>query len=197
MLSERFLFLDRDGTINQDNGYVHLIKDFAFVDGVVQFLRIFKNAGFKFIIITNQAGVAKAKFSKIQSDIFSQLVVDKLKKEGIIVESVYSCYHHVEGTIKKYSVDCNCRKPKSGLFFQSEKQFFIDKSHSIMIGNKISDIKAGFGFGLKTGLLVGTDEPDNEVDRFKDNYVNSGKVYTGKNYNALLKTVYKEGKIQC
>lgn len=159
-----YIFLDRDGTLNLDNGYVHRTEDLFFIDGVKEFLSKYKNK-FKFIIITNQAGIAKKKFTLQDMQNFNMILVSKLKEVDIKIEAIYYCPHHVEGLVAKYSISCDCRKPAPGLLKKAASEFDITKSKSLIIGDKFTDILAGYNFGLTKGFLISDDK--NEIDKLE------------------------------
>lgn len=165
-VSKRVAFLDRDGTINQDQGYTYKLNDFKFVTGVIPFLQKLKDRGYNFVIVTNQAGVAKRKFSLSESYAFSNKVKLELEQYGIEIKSILTCPHHPDGTDPLFSKVCTCRKPNGGLILRYILNNSIDYEHSLIVGNKISDMKAGISAGLQNGLLVGRDENEIEIKNF-------------------------------
>ena len=138
------LFLDRDGVINHDYGHVHTWDKFDFIDGSIDALYALSKLKIKIIIVTNQAGIAKGYFTE----------------KNIVVEDYFYCPHHEEGVIPKYKICCNCRKPKSGMFFEARKKYNLDLSECIMIGDKISDIIAAQSAGIKKNFLVNNEDND-------------------------------------
>lgn len=185
MLMQKFLFADRDGTINLDPGYISDIKKFEFIDGVSNFMKLFKTYGYKFIIVTNQGGVAKRKFTQVESIEFSKYVVSQLLNEDIFIEEVFSCFHHPSGEIDNLSKPCSCRKPEPGLFYFAEERFQIDKQRSVILGNKITDIQAGMSFGLKTGFLLTQDPFSSAVSNYRRTLRKDQKLYSAHDYNNL------------
>ena len=151
--SKRYIFFDRDGTINVDDGYSHKLENLIFIDGVIDFMRRYQDL-YEYIIVTNQAGIAKEKFSLEQMHYFNAGLCSQLEEHGIFIKKLYFCPHHPDATIQDLRMDCNCRKPKPGLFEMAAEDFKIDKSQSLVVGDKLSDIKAAHNFGLRKGFLV-------------------------------------------
>lgn len=191
MTQQKFLFADRDGTLNFDPGYISDINKFEFVKGAIDFLRIFQRFGYKFVIVTNQGGVAKGMFTKFESIHFSRHVVNQLALEGIVVEEVFSCFHHPDGVFDNFAGPCSCRKPKPGLFYMAERKFNIDKSKSVVLGNKLSDIKAGMSFGLKTGFLIGEDSQSKTILKYQNTLTKNQVCNVALNYCHLSKHAEK------
>lgn len=126
------VFLDRDGTINKDYGYVFEIEKFEFIEGVIEGLKILSNLGYKLIVITNQSGIARGYYSEEDASKIFNYMKEKLLKEGIVIEKIYYCPHIGD--------NCNCRKPKLELFYKAQKEFDIDFNESYAIGDKIRDL---------------------------------------------------------
>ena len=126
------VFLHRDGTINVDKDYLYKKEDWEFIDGVVDGLQILQNLGYKLIVISNQSGIARGYYTREDADKIFEYMVNELKKYGVIIDKYYYCPH--------IGNDCNCRKPKLGLFYQAQKDFDIDFSKSYAIGDKIRDL---------------------------------------------------------
>lgn len=127
------IFLDRDGTINVDYGYVYKIEDLKFIDGVIEALQILSSLGYKLIIITNQSGIGRAFYSEEEFLKFNEYMLKLLKDNNITIDGVYYCPHGP-------SDDCNCRKPKLKLFYDAIKDFNIDTNNSFVIGDKERDL---------------------------------------------------------
>lgn len=131
-MENKAIFLDRDGTINVEKNYLYKIEEFEFEKGVIEGLKILQNLGFKLIVISNQSGIARGYYTKEQADKLFEYMVEKLEEEGIIISKVYYCPHYEE--------DCNCRKPKLGLFYKAKDELDIDFSKSYAIGDKMRDV---------------------------------------------------------
>lgn len=152
---EKVVFLDRDGTINEEVHYLHRTEDLQFLPGVAEALRLLKEAGFKLVVVTNQAGVARGYYACEDVEHLHAYMNEQLKAQGAEIDAFYYCPHHPDYGIGIYKKTCRCRKPGIGMFEQAEKQFQIDRSHSYMIGDKLLDVEAGINYGV-SGILVGT-----------------------------------------
>lgn len=149
----RAVFLDRDGVIIADTGYIDSIKRVFFLPGVAEGLKKLQEKGFMLVIITNQSGVARGFFSEQTLKGINKNILDRLKIQGVEIEKVYYCPHHPEGKIKEYTLQCDCRKPLPGMILQAARELNIDLGASFLIGDSERDILAGQSAGCKTILL--------------------------------------------
>jgi len=143
------VFLDRDGVINEDFGYVGSTKDFKFRDGIFELLKLLQDLGYTLFIITNQSGIARGYYSKEDFLRLSEWMVEELKKRDIFIKDIAYCPHHPDIT-----GECECRKPKPGMILNLAKKYNIILKDSILIGDKPSDIEAGKNAGIKKLYLV-------------------------------------------
>ncbi len=148
-MKDKAIFLDRDGTIIEDSGYVYRIEELKFIQYVTEGLKKLQDTNYKLIIITNQSGIARGLYSEKDYFLFRDEINKKLKEQGILITSEYFCPHHKEG-IGKYRIDCNCRKPKTGMLEQAAKDFNLNLKDCWMIGDKSKDILAGMNAGCRT-----------------------------------------------
>ena len=149
------LFLDRDGVINRDLSYVGEISRFEFLPGVFEALRMFTSSGYKLIVVTNQVGIAKAKFTLEQyHDELTNWYRDELLREGIKILDVYYCPHHPDAVIENYRKVCNSRKPKPGMLTRAIDNHNLSASESVMVGDRLSDLEAGRLAGIGTTILI-------------------------------------------
>jgi D-glycero-D-manno-heptose 1,7-bisphosphate phosphatase len=153
------IFLDRDGTLNIDYGYVYKIKDFHFIHGVYEALRELKNMGYLLILVTNQSGIARGIFTEDNFLILSQLMNSLLLAERANIDRIYFCPHLRDAPLTKYRKDCSCRKPRSGMFLISKREFNINMTSSYMIGDSLRDLVAANAAGVGHTILVGTGKP--------------------------------------
>lgn len=145
-------FLDRDGTLNVDHGYVHKPDDVKLVDGAKQALHKLVLNGFELIMITNQSGIGRGYFDLDDFHKTNQRLCELLEIEFL---NIYFCPHHPEATVAEYRQDCICRKPKPGLFHQAFSDYpMIKKSDSIMIGDSIRDVQASSDIGIGMSYLL-------------------------------------------
>lgn len=145
------LFLDRDGVINKEKNYLYKIEDFEFIDGVFETCRHFQDLGYLIIIITNQAGIARGKYSKQDFEKLTEWMVEEFKSKNIDIAKVFYCPHHPD-----FSGECECRKPKPGMILQAKREFNINLKNSILVGDKNSDIEAGIRAGVGSNFLITT-----------------------------------------
>lgn len=155
-MGKKAIFLDRDGTINVDHGYVHQIDDFEFIKGVGKALKQLQNKGWLLVLVTNQSGIARGLFSEEQFLQLTEWFDWSLDEDyGVVLDGIYYCPHHPDGQ-GEYKQDCDCRKPKAGMFEQAIKDLGIDPAKSVMVGDKLEDMLAAQNAGVKTKVLVRT-----------------------------------------
>lgn len=138
------VFLDRDGTINVDKGYVHRIEDWEWLPGAVEGIRNLNRAGLPVIVLSNQAGVARGYYDVAAINILHARVDAALKNQGSKIDAYYYCPHHPEFGSNR---NCQCRKPRSGMFFLARDQFNLDLERSYMVGDKMTDVLAAKAAG--------------------------------------------------
>jgi D-glycero-D-manno-heptose 1,7-bisphosphate phosphatase len=137
------VFLDRDGVINFDEGYTHRPETLALLPGVVDELRRLHSLGFLLVVVTNQAGIARGYYTEVDYATFTAHLQSELASHGVLIDAVYSCPHHPDGSVAQYAVECNCRKPKPGMILTAMREMGIDPSQSWLVGDKLSDVQAG------------------------------------------------------
>lgn len=145
---DKAIFLDRDGTINVDFGYVYRTENLEFLPGVIEALQIFQELGYLLIVITNQSGIGRGYFTLEDAELFNQALSQKLKKCGIVISSFFTCPHAPEEK-------CKCRKPSPYLVMEAIKQYKINPDDSYMFGDKNSDVECGKNSGIKSFLITG------------------------------------------
>lgn len=144
------IFIDRDGVVNVDKGYVHKIEDFVPIEENINFIKgLTRDEDFLIFIVTNQAGIARGYYTEDVFLEFQKWVEAYLLKEGLKIEKTYYCPHHVDGVIQKYKKDCDCRKPKAGMLLEAAHEYNLDLGASIFIGDSDSDALAGSAAGCK------------------------------------------------
>jgi len=153
------LFLDRDGIINVDHGYVYKKESFEFKKGIFQLCQQAQKKGYIIIVITNQSGIARGYYSEQDFLVLTQWMKDEFMKQGITISDTFYCPHHPkvkqEGNdLDKYRKECDCRKPKAGLIFSAEKKYHLNLTESIFIGDKYSDMEAAKVAIIPTRLLI-------------------------------------------
>ncbi|WP_394241922.1 D-glycero-beta-D-manno-heptose 1,7-bisphosphate 7-phosphatase [Vibrio astriarenae] len=156
------VFLDRDGVINVDHGYVHDEHDFEYVEGVFEATRKFKEMGYMLVLVTNQSGIARGKFTEDRFISLTQWMDWNFSDNGVEFDGIYYCPHHPEHGIGEYKQDCDCRKPKPGMFNSAKDFLKIDMAKSVMVGDKAEDLMAAEAAGVGTKILVRTGKPVTE-----------------------------------
>ena len=159
-MKNKVIFLDRDGTLNEDYGYVYKEEDFHFIPGVFEALKKLLNLGYKLIVITNQSGINRGLFNEKDLLNLNKYMINELKKNNISIEKIYYCPH-------TDADNCECRKPKLKLFYDAIKQFNVDLSKSYEIGDKIRDLSICDETEVK-GILLG-----NKIENSKYEIVNN------------------------
>ena len=170
---QKAIFLDRDGTINKFVGFLRDIDDFRLLDGVTDAIKKINNSGYLAIVVSNQPVIARGEVSFEQLDEIHNKMETLLGNEGAFLNAIYFCPHHpdkgFEGERPEFKFDCDCRKPKPGMLLKAAKDFNIDLSQSIMIGDDENDVLAGNAAGCKS-FIVG-DRPfrsNISAPRYKD-----------------------------
>lgn len=146
---KRALFLDRDGVINIEKNYVFRVEDFEFTPWIFELCKKYQNEGYLIFVITNQAGIARKIFTESDFFILTDWMIQQFKNQDITITKVFFCPHHPD-----FTGNCDCRKPNAGLIFQAAKEYDIDLPDSILIGDKESDIQAGYNAGIKNCFFV-------------------------------------------
>ena len=139
------VFLDRDGTINSDEGHYYIYKkeDFTFNPGVIEGIKRLNEAGYVVIVVTNQGGVAKGEYTEKEVELLHEYMCSELAKAGAHIDKIYYCPHH--DSISK----CKCRKPSPYMIEKAIEEFDIDKSTSLLIGDGTRDIEAASAAGIR------------------------------------------------
>ena len=155
MEKTKVFFIDRDGVINKEIGYLHEIAKFEFIDGVIESLKYIQNKGFKIIIITNQSGIGRGMYSREKFLELNKWMIDFLSTQGVKILDVFYCPHSPEER-------CTCRKPLPGMFLEAIKKYDIDIEMSWSIGDKETDIQAAKSSGISNTILVKSGHKINE-----------------------------------
>lgn len=142
------LFIDRDGVINVDKVHIYQKEDFEFTDGIFDLCRRYSKKGYIILVITNQAGIAKGLYTEEDFKKLTQWMTEQFRDRGIIISKVYHCPHHpdIDGP-------CQCRKPAPGMILQGVKDFDLDISECVLIGDMDSDLEAGRRAGIPESNL--------------------------------------------
>lgn len=145
--TKKVVFLDRDGTINQDTGFVHAIKDWQFVPGAIEAMQTLQENGFTLTVVTNQSGIAHELYTEEDMQKVHEYMLSELTKNDINIASIAYCSHGRDS-------DCRCRKPRTGMIDSINQEIGpIDMSASWTIGDKIADLLLGQNASTKTALI--------------------------------------------
>lgn len=155
---QKAIFLDRDGTINKYVGFLRNIDDFELIEGVSEAIKQINQSGYLAIVVTNQPVIARGEVTWEELNEIHKKMETLLGKDGAYIDGIYICPHHpdkgFEGERSEYKFDCDCRKPKPGLLLLAARDFNIDLSQSIMIGDSERDVEAGNKAGCKDVFLI-------------------------------------------
>jgi len=157
------VFIDRDGTINRDAGYINSLDNFEVYPFAPQAIKLLRDNGFLVVVITNQAGVARGIFTED----FLGKVHDKMRKifqkNGTDIDGIFYCPHYKGSKLPEYAIDCECRKPKTKMIEDAIRSLPIDRNNMYMIGDKYTDIQMGINAGCKT-IMVKTGYGKGEIE---------------------------------
>ena len=156
----RAAFLDRDGVINIDRGYVYRPEDFDFVPGVLEGARRLHELDYALVVVSNQSGIGRGFFSETQFHALSDWMRQKFIAAGAPLSGVYFCPHHPTEARDRYLRSCDCRKPAPGMLLSAANDLQLDLEESAMFGDKRSDLEAALAAGVPMGVLLGTDGRD-------------------------------------
>lgn len=164
---KKAVFLDRDGTINIEKNYLYKISDFEFLPGVIEALRMLQEAGFLLIIITNQSGIARGYYTEDDYYILNNWMLETLRTQRVEISAVYYCPHHPNAAVEKYRIDCDCRKPKLGMYERAINDFNLDTGASFSIGDKIRDCSICRTTACR-GFLIDKNEKPEVIEAVKN-----------------------------
>jgi D-glycero-D-manno-heptose 1,7-bisphosphate phosphatase len=150
----RAAFIDRDGVINAESGFVHRLEDLVFLPGAIEGLRRLQAAGYLLVVITNQSGIARGLYTEADYLQLTAGMQQRLAAAGVQLSRVEYCPHLPDGEIERYRRDCDCRKPRPGMITRVAAALGIDLSASILIGDRATDIQAGRAAGVGRCWLV-------------------------------------------
>ncbi len=174
---EKAIFLDRDGVINIDKGYVYKWQDFELCDYAIEGLKGLMNLNYKLIIITNQSGIARGYYSQKEYASFTNKIKAHMEEEGVHLTGVYHCPHHPLGVVKEYSYKCTCRKPEIGMIIQACEEHKIDIGQSILVGDKQSDLQAAIKAGIQRRYLISNNSNVEAIDKNAKVVKNLNELY--------------------
>jgi D-glycero-D-manno-heptose 1,7-bisphosphate phosphatase len=149
------LFLDRDGVLNVDHGYVSRREDFAWIDGARETIAAFNARGWWVFVVTNQSGIAQGLYTEDDMQTLHLWMHAQLAESGAHIDRIYHCPFHENGVVERYRRDSYDRKPKPGMLIQAMTEFPVIREASIMIGDKDTDMEAARAAGVHAALFTG------------------------------------------
>lgn len=147
-------FLDRDGVINRDIGYLHRWEDFEFLPGALDGMRSLHEAGYALVIVTNQSGIARGYYTEADYQALTARLREAMQRAGCPPAGIYHCPHHPRGRVAEYSCECDCRKPQPGMLLQAAQDLRLSLADSFMVGDKQADAEAARAAGIGHVYLV-------------------------------------------
>ena len=157
-MSARALFLDRDGVVNEEVGYLYRIEEVRFVEGIFSLCRTAKGLGYRLIVVTNQAGIARGYYTEMDFEVLMEFIRGELHSEGVELDAVYYCPFHPEHGVGRYKREHEDRKPGTGMLRRGAREFGVELGESILVGDRCSDVGAANAAGLRQAFLVGGTE---------------------------------------
>jgi D-glycero-D-manno-heptose 1,7-bisphosphate phosphatase len=158
-MSERALFLDRDGVVNEEVGYLHRADEVRFVDGIFSLCRTAMGLGYKLIVVTNQAGIARGYYSEADFHALMEWMRGALRAEGVELDAVYHCPFHPVHGVGQYKQEHEDRKPGIGMLRKGAVELGVSLAESVMVGDRCSDVGAANAAGLRQAfLMAGTED---------------------------------------
>lgn len=167
-MKEPAVFIDRDGTVCEEVGYLSQLKDLRLIPGSAQAIRRIREAGWKAVIISNQSGVARGYMSEKTVLTIHAALRKMLQHQDAEIDGIYYCPHHPQGN-PPYNIYCRCRKPESGMLLKAAEELHIDLKRSIVIGDKYSDVLTGQRLNIP-GILVLTGFGKSERDKYQSHW---------------------------
>jgi D-glycero-D-manno-heptose 1,7-bisphosphate phosphatase len=157
-MSERALFLDRDGVVNEEVGYLYRAEEVRFVDGIFSLCRTAAGLGYRLIVVTNQAGIARGYYSEADFEVLMEFMRGELHAEGVELDAVYYCPFHPEHGVGQYKQEHEDRKPGTGMLRRGAREFGVELNESVLVGDRCSDVGAANAAGLRQAFLIGETE---------------------------------------
>lgn len=149
-------FLDRDGVINIDHGYVFRREEFHFVPQVIDGARILHDIGFRLVVVTNQSGIGRGFYSEADFAALTEWMAQRFAEAGAPLAGVYFCPHHATEGVGRYRCACDCRKPEPGMLLLAAQQLQLDLGRSVLFGDRESDLLAAQRAGVPRRVLLST-----------------------------------------
>lgn len=148
MKPRRAAFLDRDGVLNVDHGYVGRVEDFQWMPGAIEALRRLQDAGYALVVVTNQSGIARGRYSEADYEVVCAHMHRELGAAGVALAAIEHCPHLPDAPLPAFRRACDCRKPAPGMILRAARALELDLAGSCLFGDKPGDIEAGRAAGV-------------------------------------------------
>ena len=168
------VFLDRDGTINRDHGYVHRWQDFEFAEGALEGLQLL--ASRQLVVVTNQSGIARGYYGHAEVEALHARLAEELALHGVRIDAFYYCPHHPDFGER---IACDCRKPGIGMFERACRELAVDVAGSWMIGDKLDDLEFAARAGLRAILIAPGPSSGTGAAHVAANLVEAARIVLG------------------
>ena len=155
-MSKPAVFIDRDGVLNVDHGYVYEVDQFEFIEGAIEACQEIKKKGYLLVLVTNQSGIGRGYYTEDDFLNVTEWMDWSLADRGVDLDGIYYCPHHPEASIAEYKQECDCRKPAPGMLLTATQELGIDLARSYFVGDKTADVQAGKAAGVGNNILVAT-----------------------------------------
>ncbi len=157
-MTQKALFLDRDGVINHEVGYLHTVAEVRFVDGIFALCRTAQRLGYRLIVVTNQSGIARGYYTTGDFEALMAWMRAQFLAESVTLDAVYHCPYHPEHGLGEFKREHEDRKPSPGMLHRGAREFGLDLTASVLVGDRCSDIAAAQAAGLLEAFLLGGTE---------------------------------------
>ncbi|MGQ8363877.1 D-glycero-beta-D-manno-heptose 1,7-bisphosphate 7-phosphatase [Glaciecola sp. 1036] len=168
---EKALFLDRDGVINVNHGYVFNQQMFEWIPGIFELVKQAKQQAYLVIVVTNQSGIGRGYYSEQDFQQLTQWMLSEFDKQGCSLTDIYYCPHHPKDALGIYKQQCDCRKPAPGMINQAVAQYSLNPEHCVMVGDKAGDMQAAFSAQIGRRILFSEDK--SQQSKFQTEQVTS------------------------
>lgn len=156
-MKRRAIFLDRDGILNEDKGYVYRQEDITWLPGSKEMVADLTKRGYLLLVVTNQSGIARGMYTEEDVKALHRWMNEELTQMGGHIEDFFYCPHLVEGIVSQYAVDCVCRKPRPGMIIQALQKYRIQREDAVLFGDSERDVVAAKRAGIQGFLFEGGD----------------------------------------
>jgi D-glycero-D-manno-heptose 1,7-bisphosphate phosphatase len=173
------VFLDRDGTVCEEVGYLKDSQKLHLIRGSAEAIRIINHHGWKVVIISNQSGIARGYMNEAEVEAVNDALLQKLNRQKAYVDRIYYCPHHPQGS-PPYNISCDCRKPASGMLLRAAEELKLDLKNSLVIGDKLTDVETANRLQI-SGILVLTGFGEGESKSMHNPVLSKKPVYIAKN----------------